>query len=94
METSEVKETYSTDETAELVGVTYRQLDYWLRQGIIVIGANTRGSGTHRRFTHVEVAKLKAFVATYSEALGILESFSSGRLWAALDEDESVWSPD
>lgn len=38
---------------AEHTGATYRQLDYWVRSGIL--GAGLRGgSGTKRRFTPVE----------------------------------------
>jgi hypothetical protein len=44
----------STRELCDLVGVTYRQADYWTRQGYLLI-ASGAGSGNPRRFTLTEV---------------------------------------
>jgi DNA-binding transcriptional MerR regulator len=39
----------SSLEVCQLLGVSYRQLDYWIRTGLIP-GAHGRGSGTQRSF--------------------------------------------
>jgi hypothetical protein len=45
----------STRELCDLAGVTYRQADYWTRQGYLVIAGPPAGSGNPRRYTLVEV---------------------------------------
>ena len=42
--------TWSTAEVAEKVGLTYRQLDYWVTKGLIP-GMGKQGSGNPRRWT-------------------------------------------
>ena len=49
-------------------GVSYRQLDYWCRTGIIEPVVEARGSGCHRRFSPEQV-RVVALVAQLS-ALG------------------------
>lgn len=73
---------FSSHQVAEMVGITYRQLDYWVRVGIIGAEHKARvGSGCPRRWTLEEVYRLKAIVARYTEALAIIEQFRSGALW-------------
>lgn len=43
-------------EVCDEVGCTYRQLDYWIRLGLIKPLQPARGSGTARRFTARDVA--------------------------------------
>ena len=41
-----------------LVGITYRQLDYWARTGLLRPSiADARGSGTQRRYSYPDVAR-------------------------------------
>ncbi len=48
-------------------GISYRQLDYWCRLGIIEpVGAASPGSGSQRRFTAREI-RVVAFVARLYE---------------------------
>lgn len=42
-----------------LTGITYRQLDYWCRTGVIKPAVESRGSGTQRMFTEEQVEILK-----------------------------------
>ncbi|WP_419920403.1 MerR family transcriptional regulator [Candidatus Poriferisodalis sp.] len=51
---------FSATETAELVGITYRQLDHWAREGLIVPSmAKAQGSGSRRRYTYNDLLELK-----------------------------------
>ncbi|HJO99641.1 MAG: MerR family transcriptional regulator [Acidimicrobiales bacterium] len=52
---------YSSKRTAEIVGVTYRQLDYWTRTGLVkpTLGAAT-GSGSRRRYDYRNLLELRA----------------------------------
>lgn len=48
--------TFSTDEVCVLVGVSYRNLDYWTRRGIVSASvADAHGSGTSRRWSAADV---------------------------------------
>jgi hypothetical protein len=81
--------TYSAPQVCDMVGITYRQLDYWLRRRIITIGNDhTPGSGHHRLFTESEVVALTELVAIYNSARAILRDFGSGDLWADAMEKE------
>lgn len=50
--------TYSSSEALAVAGITYRQLDYWSRAGVIEVGPT--GSGFPRRFTAADVRELNA----------------------------------
>ncbi len=44
----------------ELVGITYRQLDYWARTGLLRPSiTDAKGSGTQRRYSYRDVLELK-----------------------------------
>jgi DNA-binding transcriptional MerR regulator len=56
---------YSSTQVCEIAGVTYRQLDYWTRTGIVAPSVQAaRGSGTCRRYSDDDVAKLRSIVET------------------------------
>jgi len=43
-----------------IVGITYRQLDYWARQGLVRPSiADARGSGTQRSYSFNDLVRLK-----------------------------------
>ncbi len=47
-------------QVCSLVGITYRQLDYWARTGLLRPSiADARGSGTQRRYAYTDVLELK-----------------------------------
>lgn len=78
-------------DVAEAAGITYRQLDYWLRIGLVTSVAEERpGSGGRRQFTRREVlltacvARVMAFTA---------DSAIARKLWDHLDSmgDVDEW---
>jgi len=51
---------FSGKRTAEIVGISYRQLDYWVRTDLIHPSlASTAGSGSRRRFSYRDLLELK-----------------------------------
>lgn len=67
--------TYSTAGAAEAAGITYRQLDHWIRSGWVP--APTAGDAWRRRFTERDVAVLRvvarlARIAPTRELLPVL----------------------
>ncbi len=47
-------------QVCSLVGITYRQLDYWARTGLLRPSiADAKGSGTQRRYAYRDVLELK-----------------------------------
>jgi len=73
--------TYSTAEVSRITGCSYRQLDYWIRTGIIEIRYGAHGSGSRRRWTEAEVERLERVVERYREAVQVMHEFQSGELW-------------
>jgi len=55
--------TLTTAEVAELVRVSYRQLDHWVGAGMLSIADRSPGSGSIRRWTPAEVAQARVFAA-------------------------------
>ena len=51
---------YSGKKAAEIAGITYRQLDYWARTGLVVPEVRTAGgSGTQRLYSFRDILLLK-----------------------------------
>lgn len=51
---------FSGKRTAEIVGITYRQLDYWARTDLIKPSlARAAGSGSRRRYSYRNLLELK-----------------------------------
>jgi DNA-binding transcriptional MerR regulator len=51
---------FSGREAADLVGITYRQLDYWARTDLIRPSlADAKGSGSRRRYSYRDLLELK-----------------------------------
>ena len=51
---------FSGKQAAEIVGITYRQLDYWARTELVTPSlAEARGSGTRRRSSYQDLLELK-----------------------------------
>lgn len=52
---------FSGTRTAKVVGITYRQLDYWARTDLIRPSINdAAGSGSRRRYSYNDLLELKA----------------------------------
>ena len=59
-ESMTITEGFSGPQVCELVGITYRQLDYWARTGLLVPTiAVAKGSGSKRRYSYHDVLELK-----------------------------------
>jgi DNA-binding transcriptional MerR regulator len=53
-------ETFSGTRAAQIVGISYRQLDYWARTDLIrPSGSDATGSGSRRRYTYRDLLELK-----------------------------------
>jgi len=53
-------ETFSGSQASQIVGITYRQLDYWARTDLVrPSGADATGSGSRRRYTYRDLLELK-----------------------------------
>ena len=53
-------ESYSGKKAAEIVGITYRQLDYWARTDLVRPSvADAAGSGSRRRYSYRDLLELK-----------------------------------
>lgn len=51
---------FSGREAADIVGITYRQLDYWARTDLIRPSlADAKGSGSRRRYSYRDLLELK-----------------------------------
>jgi DNA-binding transcriptional MerR regulator len=51
---------YSGREAADIVGITYRQLDYWARTDLVRPSlADAKGSGSRRRYSYQNLLELK-----------------------------------
>jgi DNA-binding transcriptional MerR regulator len=53
-------ETFSGTQAADIVGITYRRLDYWARTDLVrPSGTDATGSGSRRRYTYRDLLELK-----------------------------------
>lgn len=53
-------QTFSGTHAAEIVGITYRRLDYWARTDLVrPSGTDASGSGSRRRYTYRDLLELK-----------------------------------
>ncbi|MEZ5238163.1 MAG: MerR family transcriptional regulator [Microthrixaceae bacterium] len=51
---------FSGRKTAEIVGISYRQLDYWARTDLVRPSlADAKGSGSRRRYSYRDLLELK-----------------------------------
>ena len=55
-----MEEQFSGKKAAEIVGITYRQLDYWARTDLVRPSvADASGSGTRRKYSYRDLLELK-----------------------------------
>ncbi len=84
-----IEQSFSGKRTAEIVGITYRQLDYWARTDLVRPSlADATGSGSRRRYSYRDLLELKV-VKTLLDAGIRLESVREafGFLREQLGED-------
>lgn len=51
--------TYSGKKAAGIVGITYRQLDYWARTELVSPSIKAAGSGSRRQYSYEDLLRLK-----------------------------------
>lgn len=57
---AEIEQSYSGKRTAEIVGITYRQLDYWARTDLVRPSHQmAQGSGSRRLYSYRDLLELK-----------------------------------
>lgn len=105
MDTATPAAAYSTRQVCDAAGVSYRQLDYWCRLGLIRPAlADATGSGSRRRFSGHDLAIVRVVGAVGGKVplnrLEGLVGFLSDlplQQWAAttivLGLDGDVWLP-
>src|SRR4051812_7545307 len=55
-----LEQAYSGTKTAQIVGITYRQLDYWARTDLVRPSlADASGSGSRRRYSYRDLLELR-----------------------------------
>ena len=65
-----VDTSFSGKRTTEIVGITYRQLDYWARTDLVRPSvADANGSGTRRSYSYTDLLKLKVIKALLDAGL-------------------------
>jgi len=53
-------QTFSGTQAADVVGITYRRLDYWARTDLVrPTGTDAAGSGSRRRYTYRDLLELR-----------------------------------
>ena len=56
----ETNEGYRGPQVCKIVGITYRQLDYWARTDLLTPSiSEAKGSGTQRRYSYTDLLELK-----------------------------------
>ncbi|HEX6417751.1 MAG TPA: MerR family transcriptional regulator [Acidimicrobiales bacterium] len=85
-------ESFSGKKAADIVGISYRQLDYWARTDLIRPSlADAKGSGTRRRYSYRDLLELKLVKTLLDDGIkleSIREAF--GYLRDQLGEDLST----
>lgn len=89
---------YSTHEVAVLSGLTFRQLDYWARLGVIWPEVEARGSGSQRCWSEQQAEWLMKIGDAYrlAERRGLaLCPPAIGHIWQAMvngeDWEVTLW---
>ena len=85
-------EGYRAPTVCNLVGITYRQLDYWARTDLIkpsVRGA--RGSGSQRLYSFTDIVQLKVIKRLLDAGMSLKRIRTAGGILAAqLDSDQPL----
>src|SRR6476619_7886131 len=86
--TSEGEEGYRVPQVCKIVGITYRQLDYWARTGLVrpsVMDAN--GSGTQRLYSYRDLVELKVIKQMLDAGISLQSARKAVESLRGFDED-------
>ena len=65
---------YRAPQVCGLVGITYRQLDYWARTGLIKPSIQiAQGSGTQRRYSFADIVQLKVVKRLFDAGMSVMK---------------------
>ena len=68
----QVANDFSSPQAKEIVGITYRQLDYWTRTGLVTSTAQEAvGSGSRRRYSYNDLLELKLIKRLLDEGIAL-----------------------
>ncbi len=83
---------YRAPQVCKLVGITYRQLDYWARTGLIVPTlAQAHGSGSQRLYSFSDVVQLKVIKNLLDAGMSLKKIRSAFEiLRAEMDTDQPL----
>ncbi len=63
---------FSSPQTTEIIDITYRQLDYWTRTGLVRSTAQSAvGSGSRRRYSYSDLLELKLIKRLLDEGIAL-----------------------
>ncbi|MCY3787040.1 MAG: MerR family transcriptional regulator [bacterium] len=63
---------YSSKQTQQIAGITYRQLDYWARTGLVQPSvASATGSGSRRAYSYSDLLKLRIIKDLLDNGVGL-----------------------
>src|SRR5687768_5456341 len=82
---------YSGKKAAEIVGITYRQLDYWARTDLMRPTVDAEGSGSRRQYSYRDLLELKVIKSMLDAGIK-LESVRSAFEYLRRDLGEDVAS--
>ena len=75
---------YRAPQVCSLVGITYRQLDYWARTGLIKPSVQAaQGSGTQRRYSFADIVQLKVVKRLLDAGMSLKKIRSAMEILAA-----------
>lgn len=83
----------TVNEMLDRVGITYRQMDYWLRSGAIHAAVEARGSGTRRQFSEDQIPALRLVACVSRLGLHYVTNVV-GAVWAQIEQDPGLLDSD
>ena len=68
------EEGFSAPQACRLVGISYRQIDYWARTGLLRPSlAEAQGSGRRRRYSYRDLVQLKVIRRLLDAGIGLVK---------------------
>lgn len=81
---------YRAPQVCGIVGITYRQLDYWARTGFVVPSLQqAKGSGTQRLYSFADLVQLKVVKRLIDAGMDVKRI---RRAFAELSDQDSSWN--
>lgn len=87
---NEKEQGYRAPQVCGIVGITYRQLDYWARTGFVVPSLQqARGSGTQRLYSFADLVQLKVVKRLIDAGMDVKRIRQA---FAELSDQDSSWN--